>query len=133
MHIPTRSKYMERNMSPRISFEEYCKFAPGQCYLPLLRKVYKAIGPAIVEPIHSYAIFRYVAFHDGRQNFVSLWCKTTGLYIETKIPRFNTDIGRKFTDAVTLNYRIRIHDEASLSEVLRVIINSYSQVKKKKY
>jgi predicted transport protein len=79
---------------------------------------------------HEYSNNHYVAFRK-KFNFVSIWIKTNGIYIETKRPNNHSSIGENIPDShrYTLNYRMVIHTEASLNLVMEAIEKSYSMTR----
>jgi hypothetical protein len=98
---------------------------------------YFHLGMKLIEMIRStfpnsfeYSNKHYVAFRK-KFNFVSIWIKTDGIYIETKRPKNHLSIGENIPDShrYTLNYRMIIQKDASLDLVLENIKESYSMTR----
>lgn len=98
-------------------------------YFPLGMKLIENIRSAFPDAF-EYSNNHYVAFRK-KFNFVSIWIKTDGIYIETKRPKNRSSIGKNIPDShrYTLNYRMIIQSDKLINLVIETIKESYSLTK----
>lgn len=98
---------------------------------------YFQLGVKLIEKIrlafpgaYEYSNSHYLAFR-RKFNFVSIWIKTNGIYIETKRPKNHSSIGENIPDShrYTLNYRMVIQAETALNLIMEAIKESYSMTR----